>query len=97
MHDISWPKTACSQGTGCEFVEVAPVSLSAGRWRKASRSTGSGEDCVEVARVRRGVAVRDSKDPSGPVLTFGCSEFVRFAEAVRLGTFDLEGGLECWK
>jgi len=31
------------------------------------------------------------------VLTFGCSEFVRFAEAVRLGTFDLEGGLECWK
>ncbi|GLZ10347.1 hypothetical protein Acsp04_05820 [Actinomadura sp. NBRC 104425] len=61
------------------------------RWRKASRSTGSGADCVEVARACPGIAVRDSKDPWGPVLMFGRSEFVRFAEAVRRGAFDLEG------
>ncbi|TDB84317.1 DUF397 domain-containing protein [Actinomadura sp. KC216] len=37
-------------------------------WRKSTRSAGTG-DCVEVADVAEGVAVRDSKDPSGPKLT----------------------------
>ncbi len=37
-------------------------------WRKASRSTAEGDNCVEVAGVSNLVAVRDSKDPSGPVL-----------------------------
>ncbi|WP_285492321.1 DUF397 domain-containing protein [Actinomadura sp. NBRC 104425] len=40
-------------------------------WRNASCSQGIGGERVEVARVRPGVAVRDSKDPSGPVLMFG--------------------------
>jgi hypothetical protein len=38
-------------------------------WRKSSRSGQS--ECVEVADNLPGlVGVRDSKDPSGPVLTF---------------------------
>jgi len=38
-------------------------------WRKSSHSGGQGE-CVEVATNRPAtVAVRDSKDPDGPVLT----------------------------
>ncbi|RAY12418.1 DUF397 domain-containing protein [Actinomadura craniellae] len=37
-------------------------------WRKASRSLNNGGDCVEIAGLTGLVAVRDSKDPEGPVL-----------------------------
>ncbi|MFB4305546.1 DUF397 domain-containing protein [Actinomadura sp. GTD37] len=37
-------------------------------WRKSSRSSSAGDQCVEVAGVEDAVAVRDSKDPDGPVL-----------------------------
>jgi hypothetical protein len=36
-------------------------------WRKSSFSGSNGGDCVEVASHLR--ALRDSKNPSGPVLT----------------------------
>ncbi|NKZ02669.1 DUF397 domain-containing protein [Actinomadura latina] len=37
-------------------------------WRKSSRSSSDGDQCVELAKVEHGVAIRDSKDPQGPVL-----------------------------
>lgn len=37
-------------------------------WFKSSYSGTSGGDCVEVAAVTGAVHVRDSKEPSGPVL-----------------------------
>ncbi|SPT58494.1 DUF397 domain-containing protein [Actinomadura madurae] len=37
-------------------------------WRKASRSTSTGGECVEVGRLPRAIAFRDSKDPDGPKL-----------------------------
>lgn len=37
-------------------------------WRKSSRSGSDGGECVEMAGVEAGVAVRDSKDPDGAVL-----------------------------
>ncbi|MFG2105125.1 DUF397 domain-containing protein [Micromonospora echinaurantiaca] len=47
------------------------MDLSGARWRKSTRSNGSGGACVEVADNLPGlVAVRDSKDPGGPALTF---------------------------
>jgi len=47
------------------------VSLSGAQWRKSTRSGGNGGDCVEVAdNLTDLVAVRDSKDQTGPVLTF---------------------------
>lgn len=47
------------------------MDLSSARWRKSSRSGSSGGNCVEVADNMPGVvAVRDSKDPAGPALTF---------------------------
>ncbi|MFJ8579001.1 DUF397 domain-containing protein [Micromonospora sp. NPDC093277] len=47
------------------------MELTNARWRKSSRSSGNGGDCVEVADNLPGlVAVRDSKDPTGPTLTF---------------------------
>lgn len=47
------------------------MDLSGARWRKSTRSNGSGGACVEVAdNLPDLVAVRDSKDAAGPVLTF---------------------------
>jgi hypothetical protein len=45
---------------------------------------------VEVAANLPGVvAVRDSKDPDGPKLTFAPAEWDAFTAAVRNGEFDL--------
>ena len=37
-------------------------------WRKSSYSGGSTGNCVEVAEANGGIAIRDSKNPAGPVL-----------------------------
>lgn len=51
-------------------------------WRKSSRS-GQGGDCVELAGLPGVVAVRDSKDPSGPALAFPREAWRAFAGRVR--------------
>jgi hypothetical protein len=53
-------------------------------WRKSSYSGGQG-NCVEVAPLRDGVAVRDSKNPSGPVLRFGADAWQVFVASVKAG------------
>lgn len=55
------------------------MDLSTVRWRKSSRSGSNGGDCVEVARLGDMIAVRDSKDPSGPALVFTRRVFAAFA------------------
>jgi hypothetical protein len=43
--------------------------LSTARWRKSSRSNGAGNSaCVEIAMLADRTAIRDSKNPNGPVL-----------------------------
>ncbi|MEO3816914.1 DUF397 domain-containing protein [Plantactinospora sp. B24E8] len=60
------------------------TDLTGARWRKSSRSNGSGGACVEVADNLTGVVgVRDSKDPSGPALTFTPTAWRRFVTSVR--------------
>ena len=44
------------------------MDLSTVKWRKASRSSSNGGNCVELARIADTVAIRDSKDPEGPKL-----------------------------
>lgn len=58
-------------------------------WRK-SRLSGGGDNCVEVAFAADGsVGVRDSKDPTGPALTFAPAEWKAFTVGVRDGKFDI--------
>jgi hypothetical protein len=65
------------------------IDLSAAEWRKSTYSNAQ-SNCVEVASNLPGaVAVRDSKDPHGPVLIFTPDEWAAFAAGVKAGNFDL--------
>lgn len=39
-------------------------------WRKSSFSAPDSANCVQIARLAEGIAIRDSKNPTGPILTF---------------------------
>jgi predicted secreted Zn-dependent protease len=57
-------------------------------WKKSTFSMGNG-DCVEAADLEKaGVALRDSKDQTGPVLMFTPSEWQAFISGVKAGEFD---------
>ena len=62
------------------------VDLAIAKWRKSSHSGNNG--CVEVAQCDDQIAVRDSKDPSGPMLLFTPLEWRAFLAGVRDGEFD---------
>jgi hypothetical protein len=59
------------------------MDMSGAVWRKSSYSGANGGNCVEVAATARTVAVRDSKDPNGPVLAFGPYAWEQFAGQVK--------------
>jgi hypothetical protein len=66
------------------------INLDGAVWHKSSRSGSNGGDCVEVADNLPGVvAVRDSKNPAGPVLVFTPSEWRAFVDGAKDGEFDL--------
>src|SRR5262245_59229341 len=60
--EMAWRKSSFSGASGGGCVEMA--------WHKSSFSGGGGGGCVEVAWPDLQVAVRDSKNPGGPSLTF---------------------------
>lgn len=65
------------------------TDLSEATWRKSSHSGANG-DCVEVADNLPGVvAVRDSKDRSGPALVFSVSAWEAFLAGVKDSKFHL--------
>ncbi|MBW8087048.1 MULTISPECIES: DUF397 domain-containing protein [Streptomyces] len=59
-------------------------------WVKSSYSAGNGA-CVEISSpVISEVAVRDSKDPHGPTLSFAPASWSAFVSDVSRGAFDLD-------
>lgn len=64
-------------------------------WRKSSYSNGMGGSCVEVAILTGHLdngdetAVRDSKDPNGPALTFTARQWRDLTAAIKAYEFDV--------
>ncbi|MEU0815405.1 DUF397 domain-containing protein [Streptomyces mirabilis] len=49
------------------------------QWRKSSYSGDQGGSCVEIAETPSAtIAVRDSKNPAGPILTIAPAAFATF-------------------
>lgn len=83
MDELKWIKSSYSNGAGGgSCVEVA--------WVKSSYSNGAGGgSCVETARLEGQQAVRDSKDPAGPMHVFDRASWSAFVTSVKRGEFDL--------
>ncbi|MFL6124621.1 DUF397 domain-containing protein [Actinophytocola sp.] len=67
---MEWRKSSFSGADNGGCIEVA--------WRKSTFSGATNGDCVEVAVGIEGVAVRDSKDSSGPTLQFTPAQWRTF-------------------
>ncbi|KOV90532.1 DUF397 domain-containing protein [Streptomyces sp. NRRL B-3648] len=75
--ESKWRKSSYSSDQGGNCVECAP--LGGLTWRKSSYSSDQGGQCVEVAETRAAtLAIRDSKTPTGPILTVAPAAFTRF-------------------
>lgn len=61
------------------------MDLTGARWRSSSYSGDNGGNCMEVAAAAPAIAVRDSKDPDGPVIAFAARAWAAFIEQVKAG------------
>ena len=52
-------------------------------WRKSSHSGSNGGNCIEITAAPGTVAIRDSNNPGGPVLTFTGQNWQRFTDQVK--------------
>jgi hypothetical protein len=66
------------------------VDLDGATWRKSTYSNGSGGNCVEVADLPNGRAVRDFKHPEGPVLVFTRDQWRAFVQGIEAGELGAE-------
>ena len=55
-------------------------------WRTAVKSASS--NCIQVARLDGAIMIADSKNPSGPVLSYTLEEFDAFLDGAKKGEFD---------
>ena len=58
------------------------LDLSRAQWRKSSYSGNSG-NCVEVASLSCVIAVRDSKNPGGPILVMRQGQWRTFVREMK--------------
>lgn len=67
-----------------EAKKLIDVDLSTAAWKKSSHSGNNGGECVEVATNITGVvAVRDSKNPTGPALLFTPTSWRSFLGTIK--------------
>ncbi|MEU3166055.1 DUF397 domain-containing protein [Streptosporangium sp. NPDC006930] len=58
-------------------------------WCKSTLSGANTDNCVEIANLPGGNrAIRDSKNPNGPILNFTHTEWRAFITNVKNGRFD---------
>ncbi|MEU8347567.1 DUF397 domain-containing protein [Spirillospora sp. NPDC048832] len=77
-------KSPRSGGGGSECVEVAAM------WRKGSYSGSVGQECVEVAALtEQGVALRDSKDVDGPILSISSHAWTSLLAGIKEEALDI--------
>ncbi|WP_033437836.1 DUF397 domain-containing protein [Saccharothrix sp. NRRL B-16314] len=57
-------------------------------WRKSTRSSAGGPECVEIVLGPAGAGVRDSKNPTGVELGFGATPWDRFVGTAKNGVVD---------
>jgi hypothetical protein len=66
---------------------LSAAELPGASWVKSTHSGPTGGNCVEVAFFRGGVAVRDSRNPSGLSLVFTATEWDAFVGGAKDGAF----------
>ncbi|MER5936986.1 DUF397 domain-containing protein [Streptomyces sp. NPDC001928] len=77
--EIRWRKSSYSGDQGGSCVECAPLGALA--WRKSTHSSDQGGECIEIAETpHTTIAVRDSKNPAGPILTLDPAAFTTFVK-----------------
>ncbi|MGW3042917.1 DUF397 domain-containing protein [Kitasatospora sp. NPDC001159] len=54
-------------------------------WFKSSYSSEQGGNCVEALRLTPGIAIRDSKDKSGPNLRFTAEAWQSLVAGIKAG------------
>ncbi|QKW07869.1 DUF397 domain-containing protein [Streptomyces sp. NA04227] len=87
--NTTWRKSSYSGDSGGDCIECTP--LGDVTWRKSSYSGNTGGECIEIAAQPCQIAIRDSKNPHGPVFTIGAAAFTAFTVAARQGAFEEPG------
>lgn len=83
LSNAKWFKSSYSNGDGGDCVEVSH-DFAGAAWRKSSYSNGEGGSCLEVLDDLPGVVpVRDSKNPTGPVLVVPAAAWAVFVAGVK--------------
>jgi hypothetical protein len=66
---------------------ISAAAIEGAVWTKSSYSGGGQSQCIETAPLATGIAVRDSKNPTGPVLVFPAGAWRAFLTAVNEDAF----------
>jgi Domain of unknown function (DUF397) len=66
---------------------LAGVATPEPEWRRSTACSAT--TCVEVATIGDTIAIRDSKDPESPILSYSRRDWQAFISRVKRGEFDI--------